>query len=58
MPHDYSYMYSRKGTLITVIFAAYKRRHFWYKYTYNITDLEKFQTLLTKIHIQYSEFFK
>lgn len=58
MPHDYSYMYNRKGTLITVIFAAYKRRHLWYKYTYSITDLEKFQTLLTKIHIQYSEFFQ
>lgn len=58
MPHNYSYMYNRKGTLITVIFAAYKRRHLWYKYTYSIIDLEKFQTLLTKIHIQYSEFFQ
>lgn len=58
MSHDYSYMYNRKGTLITVIFAAYKRRPLWYKYTYSITDLEKFQILLTKIHIQYSEFFQ
>lgn len=58
MPHNYSYMYNRKGTLITVIFAAYKRRHLWYKYTYSVIDLDKFQTLLTKIHIQYSEFFQ
>lgn len=58
MPQDYSYIYSRKGDTITVIFAAYKRRHLWYKYTYKVIDLKKFQTLLTKIHIQYNEFFK
>lgn len=58
MPQDYSYMYNRKGDMITVIFAAYKRRHLWYKYTYKVIDLDKFQTLLTKIHIRYSEFFK
>lgn len=58
MPQDYSYMYSRKGDMITVIFSAYKRQHLWYKYTYKVIDLDKFQTLLTKIHIQYNEFFK
>lgn len=54
---DVSSMYSRIDDRITVIYSGYMHKGYRYKYEYKITDLDKFQLLLTKISIRYSKFF-
>lgn len=54
---DVSSMYSRIDDRITVIYSGYIHKGYRYKYEYKITDLDKFQLLLTKISIRYSKFF-
>lgn len=54
---DVSSMYSRIDDRITVIYSGYMHKGYRYKYEYKVTDLDKFQLLLTKISIRYSKFF-
>lgn len=54
---DVSSMYNRIDDHITVIYSGYKHKGYRYKYEYKVTDLDKFQLLLTKISIRYSKFF-
>lgn len=50
-------MYTHEDDLIFVKYADYKRKSVYYTYKYKITNLKKFLALITKIHIQYNDYF-
>lgn len=55
---DLSYMYNRQNDIINVTYAGLKNLDTRYLYSYKVLDLEKFNLLLTKIHVIYSKFFQ
>lgn len=57
VPSEFNNLYTRKDDLIFVKYADCKRRSVYYTYKYKITNLKKFLALITKIHIQYNEYF-
>ena len=57
VPSEFNNMYTREDDLIFVRYADYKRKSVYHTYKYKITNLKKFLALITKIHIQYNEYF-
>lgn len=57
-PQDLSYLYNRQDDIISIIYTGFGKKGKYYKYKYKVLDPKKFQTLLTKIHIQYYQFFQ
>lgn len=54
---EFDTMYTRVDDVIFVKYVDYLRRGLYYTYKYKITNLKKFLALITKIHIQYDEYF-
>ena len=57
VPSEFDNVYTREDDLIFVKYADYKRKSVYHTYKYKITNLKKFLALITKIHIQYNEYF-
>lgn len=57
IPSEFNTMYTRVDDVIFVKYIDYLRRGLYYTYKYKITNLKKFLALITKIHIQYDEYF-
>ena len=57
IPSEFDTMYTRVDDVIFVKYVDYLRRGLYYTYKYKITNLKKFLALITKIHIQYDEYF-
>ena len=57
IPSEFDFLYTRKDDVIFIKYKDYKRKNVYYTYKYKITDLKKFLALITKIHIQFDEYF-